>query len=196
MKIVSFEPLNFAERLYLPEIFKGLANTFRHLVAKPNFTVQYPEVKRPEVRGFHGEHYLKKDSEGRPKCVACFMCSTICPANCIHIEAGPSPDPDRDKIPVRFDINMLVCIYCGLCEEACPCDAIALSTRHFTVVDNRKDAVRSIDRLLADCPEPPGGTFKIEGHQTRNELMGEGPTAELAKRVDGSTPPVYESKST
>ena len=180
MKVVSFKPLNLLEKSYLPEIAKGLANTFRHLVAKPNFTVQYPEKKCPEVRGFHGEHYLKKDSEGRPKCVACFMCSTICPANCIHIEATPSPWPDRDKVPAKFEINMLVCIYCGLCEEACPCDAIALSTKHFQVVDNRKDAIRGLDRLLASCPEPAGGTFKLDGHRTRNELMGERPTADLA----------------
>lgn len=185
MKVVHFKPLTLAEKLYLPEIFKGLANTFRHLVTRNNFTVQYPDQKRPYVQGFHGEHYLKKDSEGRPKCVACFMCSTACPANCIHIEAGPSPYPDRDKIPVKFEIDLLVCIYCGLCEEACPCDAIALSPRHFTVVQSRGEAVRSLDRLLGDCPEPPGGKFRIEGHRTRNELLGEGPVTEFTRPPPG-----------
>ena len=83
-------------------------------------------------------------------------------------------------MPAKFEINMLVCIYCGLCEEACPCDAIALSPKHFQVVDNRKDAIRGMDRLLGDCPVPKGGMFTVEGHRTRNELMGERPTADLA----------------
>jgi NADH-quinone oxidoreductase subunit I len=30
---------------------------------------------------------------------------------------------------LRYEINMLRCIFCGLCEEACPKDAIYLTTK-------------------------------------------------------------------
>ena len=78
--------------------------------------IQYPEERRetmPVEQGgmllqtYRGVHRLNKDEEGRPKCVACFMCSTACPARCIHIEAAESPWDDREKYPQKFDIDEL-----------------------------------------------------------------------------------------
>jgi NADH-quinone oxidoreductase subunit I len=53
------------------------------------------------------------------------LCPTVCPAECIHIEAGERPD--KEKYPVKFEIDLLRCCFCGMCEEACPKDAIKLS---------------------------------------------------------------------
>jgi len=147
-----------AERLYLPEIAKGLGNTFRHMLREP-FTVDYdgterdnPAKHRVPCPGYRGEHYLKKDEDGHVKCVACFMCAAACPAECIHIEAAPTP-PDwknRERYPIRFEIDLLRCIYCGYCEEACPVDAIALSPQYNVCSDTREAKVYGRDRLLAD----------------------------------------------
>jgi len=147
-----------AERLYLPEIAKGLGNSFRHILRKP-FTVDYDGTERGDPGKYHvpppgyrGEHYLKKDEEGHVKCVACFMCAAACPAECIHIEAAPTP-PDwknRERYPIRFEIDLLRCIYCGYCEEACPVDAIALSPVYNVVSGTREEKVYGRDRLLAD----------------------------------------------
>ena len=143
---VSLSPLGI-----LVESARAMGRTFRHLVRKGSFTVRYPEERRVPPEGYRGEHYLKRDENGRVKCVACFMCAAACPARCIHIEAGPTPPDwkDREKYPVRFEIDLLRCIYCGMCEEACPVDAIALSRTFTIVAESRREKVYDREKLLA-----------------------------------------------
>ncbi|MBI2900294.1 MAG: NADH-quinone oxidoreductase subunit I [Planctomycetes bacterium] len=121
--------------------------TFQHLVGK-KATLEYPEEKYIPRKGYRGEHRLKKDEQGRMKCVACFMCATACPAECIRIVAGPSPWPDRDKIPVSFEIDLLKCIYCGMCEEACPCDAIELTPTFTQIATTREEKIYDLQKLM------------------------------------------------
>jgi NADH-quinone oxidoreductase subunit I len=148
--------LTLWEQLYLPEIVRGLAHTFRHLV-KRKFTIDYDGTDRGNPRKYHqprpgyrGEHYLKKDEDGHVKCVACFMCAAACPAECIHIEGAPTPPEwkNRERYPRRFEIDLLRCIYCGYCEEACPVDAIALSTVYNISSSTREEKIYDRDKLL------------------------------------------------
>jgi NADH-quinone oxidoreductase subunit I len=155
--LVLQEPrLTAAERLYLPQILDGMGTTLRHMfdLGRRQETVcQYPEDTR-EGRGelrlatYRGVHRLNKDPDGRVACVACFMCSTACPAHCIHIEAGESPWPDREKYPVKFEIDELRCIYCGMCEEACPVDAIKLTPNYELVGRTRAELIFDKAKLL------------------------------------------------
>lgn len=151
--IVLQEPqLTPAEKLYLPQIVDGLRTTLRHMFSvkrRESRVLQYPEVKRQvRVENYRGVHRLNKDPDGRVACVACFMCSTACPAHCIHIEAGQAPWPDREKYPVKFDIDELRCIYCGMCEEACPCDAIELTPNYELVGFTRQELIFDKEKLL------------------------------------------------
>jgi len=139
----------FLEWLILPAVAMGLFNTLRRMFAS-KFTLQYPEERMPVHPGYRGEHRLKKDELGRPKCVACLMCQTACPARCITIVATESPWPDREKVPASFTIDMLKCIYCGMCEEACPCDAIELTPRFNVVAETRQDKVYDLTKLLSN----------------------------------------------
>src|ERR1051326_2171276 len=144
--IVIRQPdLNATERLFLPAIATGIKTTLRHMFnmkRRAETVVQYPEQKRKlRIENYRGVHRLNKDPDGRPACVACFMCSTACPAHCIHIEAGESPWPDREKYPIKFDIDELRCIYCGMCEEACPCDAIELTPNFELVARTRQEMI-------------------------------------------------------
>jgi len=97
---------------------------------------------------YRGVHRLNRDEEGRVKCVACFMCATACPAKCIHIEGAESPWADREKYPVKFDIDELRCIYCGMCEEACPVDAIELTSVYDIVGLTRQEMIFDKEKLL------------------------------------------------
>ena len=165
MLVVDQPPLNAAEAFFLPEVFKGLGTTFKHLVrsiggpSRPNNkTMEYPETRRenlPVLEGgayignFRGVHRLNRDEEGRVKCVACFMCPTVCPANCIHIESAEAPWDDREKYPIKFDIDELRCIYCGMCEEACPVDAIELTYTYDIVGLSRNEMIFDKEKLLS-----------------------------------------------
>ncbi len=148
--------ISFSERIYLLEIARGMAVTLNHFIknlTNPRDipTIDYPEVKRPVPARFRGRHRLMKRDDGNPRCVACMCCPTACPANCITIEAGEHPDPEVEKYPIRFDIDMLRCVFCGLCVEACPLDAIRMDTGWYTVPEkSREDLVYDIMMLLKD----------------------------------------------
>ncbi|HYV36585.1 MAG TPA: NADH-quinone oxidoreductase subunit I, partial [Gemmataceae bacterium] len=95
---VQAPKIGLAEKLYLPAILQGLQTTMRHMF-EPRVTQQYPEVQPDLPANYRGVHRLNRDEQGRVKCVACYMCSTACPAHCIDIVAAPSPWPDREKYP-------------------------------------------------------------------------------------------------
>jgi len=150
--VIESPQLSAAERLYLPQIIDGMRTTLRHMFNKKRrerVVTQYPDQKRElRVDNYRGVHRLNRDEQGRVVCVACFMCSTACPAHCIHIEAGEAPWPDREKYPIKFDIDELRCIYCGMCEEACPCDAIELTPHYELVGRTRQEMIFDKEKLL------------------------------------------------
>jgi len=155
---IKEEELNFWEKIYIGPIVQGMILTFKHIFRlKARRTLQYPESRRetiPVVQGgmrgknYRGLHRLNKDNQGRVECVACFMCATACPADCIHIVGGEAPWEDREKYPISFDIDELRCIYCGMCEEACPVDAIELTPVYNTTGHSRENMLYSKEMLL------------------------------------------------
>lgn len=162
------------ERTYVPEILKGIALTTKHFLRNlfgerdPNpdvverkgmstiTTVNYPEEKVDYPPGYRGLHRLVPREDGKPRCVACYMCATICPAQCIYIEAGEYGGDDDaaesrviEKYPKQFVIDELRCIVCGLCVDACPKDAIRMDTYTHTPSEyHRQSFVYDIPKLL------------------------------------------------
>jgi NADH-quinone oxidoreductase subunit I len=139
--------MGLREKLYLPAVVQGLKTTLGHLFT-PKVTQQYPEVQPQMPGNYRGVHRLNRDEKGRVKCVACYMCSTACPAHCIDIVAAPAPWPDREKYPETFVIDELRCIYCGMCEQACPCDAIELTSIFELTGTSREEMMFDKEKLL------------------------------------------------
>jgi NADH-quinone oxidoreductase subunit I len=102
----------------------GFATTFKHLFRKP-ITEEYPEYKRPLPARSRARIVLTRDPDGGERCVACYLCSGVCPVSCISMQSAEGEDGRR--YAEWFRINFARCIYCGLCEEACPTSAIQLT---------------------------------------------------------------------
>lgn len=133
-------------------VLLGMALVFKNLVRTLFLghasTIQFPEEKRPTSGRYRGVHLLTVREDGTPKCVACYMCATACPAECIYIEAGERPEPTIEKYPTRFEIDLLRCVYCGFCVDACPEEAIFMSRENDLVGTSREELIIDRDRLM------------------------------------------------
>jgi NADH-quinone oxidoreductase subunit I len=138
--------LNFWERLYLPEVVKGLGWSIKKIWQEPSYTFQYPEEQWDPPDSYRGRPVLVEE-DGKTRCVSCNLCARACPPMAISMEAHEIDGP-KEREPKWFEINMLRCIYCGLCEEVCPEEAIVMSKEYDLTFQRREEAVFGIDRLL------------------------------------------------
>lgn len=146
MEYIKNKDLTLLEKTYLPQIAKGMALTFKQMF-KPKFTRQYPEEKWKTPSSFRGRPVLVLENNGVERCVACGLCSRVCPALAIEVQANET-DLEKERYPVKFEINMVRCIFCGFCEEVCPEEAIIMSDDYELVFNSQEEAIFSKDKLL------------------------------------------------
>ncbi len=109
-------------------------------------TVLYPEQKYYLPPRWRGRIILSRDPDGGERCVACYLCSVVCPVNCIALQA--TQDEHGRRYPEWFRINFSRCIFCGFCEEACPTYAIQLTPDFEMCEYDRQDLVYEKENLL------------------------------------------------
>jgi NADH-quinone oxidoreductase subunit I len=155
---------------YFVEIIRGSLITARHFIVnmffhtlnlfgirtkrKGAFTIQYPEQESEIAERHRSLHRLMKRENGMPRCVACMLCETVCPSECIYIEAAEDPDPEIQKYPSVFTIDLSRCCFCGFCVEACPEDAIRMDTGKVELAQySREELVLDLEFLLKNEPK-------------------------------------------
>lgn len=148
------------QKAYLPAIIIGMKVTLKRFIKgfflRQHDVIMYPEQRRDYSNRFRGKHFISVDQNKTENCTACYLCETVCPAECIHIIADEREDETneygvkKEKKPVSFDIDALRCCFCGFCEEACPKDAIKLSGNYELAVSNREEAIYDLDFLKRD----------------------------------------------
>lgn len=149
-KIVHRRDLNFFQKLYIPEIFRGLKITITQIL-RPKFTRQYPEEQWRPSAAFRGGPVLIQENDVE-RCVACGLCARVCPALAIEVQ-GSETELWKERCPVKFEINMLRCIFCGFCEEVCPEEAIVMSKDFELVFTRQEDGIYGKEKLLKSAEE-------------------------------------------
>lgn len=129
-------------------LIKGLGVTLKHLFS-PSFTVEYPDEKLTTSPRYRGRHQLVRNEDGSIRCVACMLCATVCPAECITIEAAL--DPKGRQYPEIYEIDLGRCIFCGYCVEACPKEAITM-TGHYELAQYSREALVLDKKALMNEP--------------------------------------------
>ena len=159
--------LSWWESTYIPTVVSGIWLTSKHFFRNLMFhilhlfglykdvaaavTYQYPEKPRTLSTRTRTRHRLTKREDGSPRCVACMMCETVCPARCIEITAAEHPDPNIEKYPAEFVLDLGKCVYCGFCVEVCPEDAIRMDTGRLDTAEySRESMIYDKKRLMED----------------------------------------------
>jgi len=143
--------LNFWEKIYIPEILKGMKLTLEQMLKKKE-TREYPEEKWVPPPSYRGAPVLVLEENGVERCVACGLCSRVCPALAIEVHASET-EHEKERYPELFEINMLRCIFCGFCEEVCPEEAIVMSPVYEMAFTKYEDAIFGKEKLLTPVNE-------------------------------------------
>jgi NADH-quinone oxidoreductase subunit I len=130
------------------QIAGSLGATLKHVASKRP-TVQYPDVKPNLPPRYKGRIVLTRDPDGQERCVACYLCSAVCPVDCIAIQSTEASDGER-RYPSSFRIDFARCIFCGMCEEACPTLAIQLTPDFEMCTYQREKLVYEKEDLLVE----------------------------------------------
>ncbi|MBU47524.1 MAG: hypothetical protein CL920_02370 [Deltaproteobacteria bacterium] len=150
-----FLPLLWSLWMILKRLSSNIWAALFHRMDMEQRTWQYPEEPRRYEERTRLVHRLVKRPDGRPKCVACELCSTVCPTQAIEMVVGDSAEPDVGKFPQSFAIDELRCMYCGFCVNVCPKDALRMDTELGDLVGTkREDLVFDLESLLSMPPRP------------------------------------------
>jgi NADH-quinone oxidoreductase subunit I len=115
---------------------RGLWATAAHIVEKP--------AAQPPITTAPGSVNLRLSQEGTPLCVACGLCSAVCPSKCLSVQRAPDVSEPRLPLLKRFEIDELRCISCARCVEICPESALDMSGPLASAAPTRSRGVKRL----------------------------------------------------
>ena len=119
---------------HLSAIKTGLVEVF-----SPNrITIQYPRERRRYPDRFRG--LIRFDPT---KCISCFQCAFICPANAIQFKLAPN----GKYYPC---IDYAKCIFCHFCVDTCTRGAMRGSKFHDVAFKSLEDMLMTTEKLVED----------------------------------------------
>ena len=168
-------------------ILRSIWLVFLHMFKRP-VTIQYPEQKDYLPPRWRGRIILSRDPDGGERCVACYLCASACPVDCIALQAAE--DESGRRYPAFFRINFSRCIFCGFCEEACPTYAIQLTPDFEMGEYVRQNLVYEKEDLLISGPGkyPDYNFYRIAGMAVAGKDKGKAEREEPPTDVRRLTP--------
>jgi len=117
---------------------EAIGEALKQAVMPDRVTVEYPRERRKYPECFRG--FIIFDKE---KCISCFRCAQICPANAIQMEFFKSAYPG---------IDYAKCIFCHFCVDSCPTGALNTSKVHDVAFKDMEE-MRLNASKIAKLPE-------------------------------------------
>jgi len=133
--------------IFLVDLVKGLALTFRYQDPREIYTEQYP-LQRPQVaERYRGAPRLNVNAEtNETLCIACDLCALACPEHLIIVSSERNEKTRRKEL-TNFTYDLSRCMFCGLCEDACPTDCLELTQDFEMAMYSREGAILDRHRL-------------------------------------------------
>lgn len=157
-----------------------IREAFKQAFAPDRVTVEYPRERKKFPPNFRGLIFCERE-----KCISCFRCAHICPANAIQIYFHDKAWPG---------IDYTKCIFCHFCVDSCPTGALRATKIHdvaFATMDEMKlratqttkpPEVFREDSVTVDYSVDERG-WSLVRVKERDELVVEAPPPRLKRRV-------------
>ncbi len=100
----------------------AIAEAFIQALKPLRITIEYPRERRKYPDTFRG--FIVFNPE---RCISCFRCAQICPANAIQMSSYKRAYPG---------IDYSKCIFCHFCVDSCPTGALSSSKVHDVAFKN------------------------------------------------------------
>lgn len=121
-------------------LFRDLLGVGRGLWATAAHMIEKPAVQ-PTLPANLGSVQLRLAPDGSSRCVACGLCSAVCPPRCLTVLRNAHATPTSPLLS-RFEIDELRCISCARCVEICPEDALDMLGAPANATSNRSQGIK------------------------------------------------------